>query len=84
MFLNTQGTHKVHTRYTQGIHKVTFEYCLNSIRQGAFGSPANFIQSGIEKCFSRKINEEKGKGRESKENFDSLAGDYLNSEIGRY
>jgi len=23
VFVNTQGTHKVHTRYTQGIHKVT-------------------------------------------------------------
>jgi len=23
LFLNTQGTHNVHTMYTQGIHKVT-------------------------------------------------------------
>jgi len=37
-----------------------------------------------ENAIGGKIKEEKGKAGESKENFDSLAGDYLNSEIGRY
>jgi len=26
VFQNTQGTHKVYSRYTQGIHKVAFGY----------------------------------------------------------
>jgi len=50
LFINTQDTHKVHTRYTQGIHKVVlWGYTIN------YGSrywiTENHILSGAEPIF---------------------------------
>ena len=38
VFLNTQGTHKVYSRYTQGIHKVTLGYSFDPTRIRGIGA----------------------------------------------
>jgi len=45
VFINTQGTHKVHLRYTQGIHKVLLWTPSNNIRgAGLSQSISGFVR----------------------------------------